>query len=76
MMGGAKFFQNRHLRGGHTDEYSRDLCVQCPAPTVSHGQPTLPGDPPRPPGGLDPDSYRVSDLPCDPSHETLCALLE
>ena len=41
LMGVAKFFQNGSLRGAHTDDYSWDPCLQCPAPPVSPQPPLL-----------------------------------
>ena len=57
-MGGARFFQNGSLQGTHTDEYSWDLCLQCPA-SCNETQLTLafPGYSPTPIGRFDPDFF-------------------
>ena len=40
LMGVATFSQNGHFqRKVHTEEYSREFCLQCPSPTTSHSHP-------------------------------------
>ena len=57
------------FRGAHTDEYSQDLCLQCPAYTgETQLTPAFPGDPPRHMRRSDPDSYGVPAFPWDPVH--------
>ena len=58
------------FREVHIDDYSRDLCLQCPFPHSEH--PVFPGDPPKTAGRSDPDSYAVSALPWDPMHMKSC----
>ena len=73
LIGGAGFSKNGHLED-HADEYSQELCLQCPSPT-SHSHPIFPGDPPRNAVRSDPDSYGASALPWDPVHMKACVHL-
>ena len=36
---GQDFSKTVTSRGAHTDDYSQDLCLQCPSPTISHSHP-------------------------------------
>ena len=59
-------------RDAHTDEYSQDLCLQCPAHCKPQVPPAFPGDPLKPAGRSDPDSYGVCALPWDLVHMESC----
>ena len=59
-------------KGTQTDDYFKELCLQCPSPTMSHNHPVFPGDPPRTAVMSDPDFYGVSALPWDPVHMKPC----
>ena len=36
---GPDFSKMVTCKGTHTDDYSRDLCLQCPFPTTTHSHP-------------------------------------
>ena len=70
---GASFFKMAASRGVHANDHSLKLLppMSCP-----HSEPKLtpafPGDPPRPAGRSDPDSYGVPALPLDPVYLESC----
>ena len=73
-MGRAIYFSKMATsRGVHSDDYSRDLCFQCPSPLKEPQSPyDFPGDPPRITGKSDLDACGVSALPWDPMHMKAC----
>ena len=61
-------------RGVHIDDYSQDLCLQCPSSTVSHSYPLFSQEIFQElQEGLTPDSYGVSALGPN-AHETCVCL--
>ena len=62
-------------KGTQTDDYFKELCLQCPSPTMSHNHPVFPGDPPRTAVMSDSHFYGVSALPWDPVHMETCVCL-
>ena len=63
------------IRGAHANDYTHDLCLQCPYPTMNHSYPVFQGDPLRIAVISDPDSYGVSVLPWYWVHMKTCVHL-
>ena len=74
--GEVRFSKMATSRGVHSNDYSRDLFLQCPSPTTSLSHTFFfPGGPPRIAGSSDPDSYGVSAFPWNPVHVKACVCL-
>ena len=69
------FSPNGHLQR-NADEYSQELCLQCPSPhDKPHSPPVFPGDRPRTAVTSNPDSYGAFALPWDPVQMKVCVSL-
>ena len=72
---GPDFHNMATSSGSHADEYSQELCLKCPSPTISHNHLVFSGYPPKTEVRSNRDSYGALALPWDPGHMKVCVHL-